>query len=1019
SKNCITNGNKTCYEIKYQYEVTSSRATLVGSNQQIVNKGVPINGTYCLIDTVYQKNYLKTFKEFGAKAIRSQQILNDMTTIPKLFTLFKCMDKSCTDVFSDKVMFELHIQLHFSNMENQINNSEQFKHCVYCFKQFDDGESLATHILKNYSFCKYFCPFCFYRAYTPLHVLFHQNLLHNTKNSNIIQLENDNSEEILMAVDYNDFIMPYKCIVGRCTFSCLVSNDFIHHLNKEHQQCNKFCCHICSNQDYNKGLIAYKPSLLIEHFKDHHLNMYQCIFCLFGTETIDSMILHLAMEHFEYDSLCLERSVKSGSCDSSKVGNLNIIRMEAHLYNDLLKIVNLTSGMSSLSENLTERTQKEQSNNAVTNLKKSANIVENEQLSPAIVIQVPASEKKMEMSNSLGLVHHNQINLQKNDSAKLQTVAENKNMISFSPDTIDNIPKMEFFPSLIACSLCQQFITRVRYNLIRHLKAHQRNRDNTTKEIVNPLTSIGKSRHMLEKPTTQSANSFKSMNPKMVERPKVQQQPLGLELNKRNEEEKVIVDRSSMAIKNRSMVKTESAILQTTAENKNMISFSTNTIDNIPMTEFYPSLIGCPLCPKFSTRVRSTLIRHLKAHQRYRDNTTKEIVNSLTSIGKSGHMLEKSKTQSATSSHERYRDNTTKEIVNSLTTIRTSVNMCEKPTTQSARSCESMNPEKVERGVVQQPPIPIELNKQNAKENVIVDGRSVAIKNKSTVKTEPAKLQPVAENKTMISFSPDTIDHIPNTEFFLSLMSCSLCPKFTTRVRYILIRHLKAHKRNQDNTTKEIVNSLNSIGTPMHMFEKPTTQSATSCESMNTEKVERSVVQQHPIALELNKQNAKENVSDAGSSIAIKNKLTVKTESAKLQTAAENKNMISFSPDTINNIPMTEFFPSPIGCPLCPTFSTRVQSTLNRHLKAHQRNRDNTTKEIVNPLTSIGTSVHMFEKTTSQSARSCESMNPEKVERAVVQQPAIALELNKQNAKGNVIVDGSSIAIKNKSTRKT
>ncbi|VVC27486.1 Zinc finger C2H2-type, partial [Cinara cedri] len=790
-------------------------------------------------NTVYQKNYLKTFKEFGAKAIRSQQILNDMTTIPKLFTLFKCMDKSCTDVFSDKVMFELHIQSHFSNMgknkKNQINNSEQFKHCVYCFKQFDDGESLATHILKNYSFCKYFCPFCFYRAYTPLHVLFHQNLFHNTKNSKVIQLENDNSEEILMAVDYNDFIMPYKCNVGLCTFSCYVPNDFIHHLNKKHPQCDKLCCHICGYQDYSKGLIAYNPSLLIEHFKDHHLNMYQCIFCLFGTETMDSMISHLAMEHFEYDSLCLERSVKSGSCDSSKVGNLNIIRMEALLYNDLLKMVNLPSGMISLSENLTERTHIKQSNNAITKSKNSANIEGNKQSSPAEVLQ--ASEKVMEMSNSIELVNYNQMNILKDnqnhlqkkeivdpqESAKLQTVAENKNMISFSPDTIDNIPMTEFFPSVMGCSLCPNYTTRVRSILIRHLKAHQRNRGNTTKVIVNPVTSIGKSGHMFEKTTTQSASSVKRINTEKVEQAEVQQHPLALKLNKQNAKENVIVDGSSIDIKKKSMVKTESAKLQTVAKNKNMISFSPNTIANIPKTEFFPSPMACSLCLKFTTRVRYILIRHLKAHQRNRDNTTKEIVNP-------------------------------------LTTIRTSVNMCEKPTTQSASSCESIIPEKVERGVVQQPPIPLELNKQNAKENVIVDGRSVAIKNKSTVKTESAKLQTAAENKNMISFSPDTINNIPMTEFFPSPIGCPLCPTFSTRVRSTLNRHLETHKRNRDNITKEIVSPLTTIRTSVKMCENPTTQSASSCESMNPEKVERGVVQQPSIPLELNKQNAKENV---------------------------------------------------------------------------------------------------------------------------------------------------------------
>lgn len=62
----------------------------------------------------------------------------------------------------------------FCILENQIYNTEQFKLCAYCLKTFDDAELLAAHISEKYSFCKYFCPYCFYRAYTPLHVLVHQ-----------------------------------------------------------------------------------------------------------------------------------------------------------------------------------------------------------------------------------------------------------------------------------------------------------------------------------------------------------------------------------------------------------------------------------------------------------------------------------------------------------------------------------------------------------------------------------------------------------------------------------------------------------------------------------------------------------------------------------------------------------------------------------------------------------------------------------------------------------------------------
>lgn len=66
------------------------------------------------------------------------------------------------------------ILLIFVILENQIYNTEQFKKCAYCFKVFDNPESLAQHIYEKYSFCKYFCSYCFYRAYEASHVYHHQ-----------------------------------------------------------------------------------------------------------------------------------------------------------------------------------------------------------------------------------------------------------------------------------------------------------------------------------------------------------------------------------------------------------------------------------------------------------------------------------------------------------------------------------------------------------------------------------------------------------------------------------------------------------------------------------------------------------------------------------------------------------------------------------------------------------------------------------------------------------------------------
>jgi len=119
--------------------------------------------------------------------------------------------------------------------------------CAYCFRAFENEESLADHIAEKYTFCDYFCPHCFYRAYTASHVLVHQvtlflsiilillfvcikifiyfqSVVHTKTSKNcIIKLEYDDDackspKEMLLVVDFKEFVLPYKCNVGKFFF---------------------------------------------------------------------------------------------------------------------------------------------------------------------------------------------------------------------------------------------------------------------------------------------------------------------------------------------------------------------------------------------------------------------------------------------------------------------------------------------------------------------------------------------------------------------------------------------------------------------------------------------------------------------------------------------------------------------------------------------------------------------------------------------------------------------------------
>lgn len=110
-------------ENQNQYEVINQSPDIfLESGQVIVNNGAPINGTYCLIDTIYPKNFLKKIKNSPLSTMKTPPVLKNMISIPKLLGLYKCMDKCCSKIFSDKRLFILHMNLHFFNMEKRKSN---------------------------------------------------------------------------------------------------------------------------------------------------------------------------------------------------------------------------------------------------------------------------------------------------------------------------------------------------------------------------------------------------------------------------------------------------------------------------------------------------------------------------------------------------------------------------------------------------------------------------------------------------------------------------------------------------------------------------------------------------------------------------------------------------------------------------------------------------------------------------------------------------------------------------------
>lgn len=85
---------------------------------QAVNYGEQ-SEEYILIETNYIKDSLKKARDFPINVIKSRHAFKEMTSVPKMLGLYKCFERSCTQIFNSKDLFVLHMKLHFSNTEKK------------------------------------------------------------------------------------------------------------------------------------------------------------------------------------------------------------------------------------------------------------------------------------------------------------------------------------------------------------------------------------------------------------------------------------------------------------------------------------------------------------------------------------------------------------------------------------------------------------------------------------------------------------------------------------------------------------------------------------------------------------------------------------------------------------------------------------------------------------------------------------------------------------------------------------
>ncbi|KFM62724.1 Zinc finger protein 26, partial [Stegodyphus mimosarum] len=246
------------------------------------------------------------FKKFAE--LKSPKDLVAMRSEEKLKHFFKCVLYHCSFTTDDRIQYLEHLNA---------NHKGKRMHCAYCLSEFFCGKSLTEHMLVEHAKRQYQCSNCFYRAFSKIHVQIHIKNYHakdtgtEVYTCKIVDLPSD-----LKPSENNELsntTWPFICAIGDCRFQTFDPKEFKNHNDVAHRTVSVFFCHYC-----HVDFISLKR--LMNHYRLHGINTFQCSYCIHGSETKDEIMLHLSNAHADQPLMAYMRgSEEEASSEAMKI----------------------------------------------------------------------------------------------------------------------------------------------------------------------------------------------------------------------------------------------------------------------------------------------------------------------------------------------------------------------------------------------------------------------------------------------------------------------------------------------------------------------------------------------------------------------------------------------------------------------------------------------------------------------------------------------------------------------------
>ncbi|XP_055592113.1 uncharacterized protein LOC129743900 [Uranotaenia lowii] len=220
-----------------------------------------------------------------------------------LYCFFKCMGSSCSYTTTLESSMEKHINNHelVGNLQNdQIVKS--WLECSYCEFVADSSLNLIQHLRQSHGKCAYQCRYCFYRSRNSYNVVLHQQLYHPEEKVEVLMIESD--KQPLTATDHEflnkrriENISPLICTV--CEEEFFVLDAYMTHLKDDHPESTTIACQCCKEE--------IQKLKMPRHLLIHKIGIYECLYCQFGSNTVESVQTHVCNKHPSEPFYCCVR----------------------------------------------------------------------------------------------------------------------------------------------------------------------------------------------------------------------------------------------------------------------------------------------------------------------------------------------------------------------------------------------------------------------------------------------------------------------------------------------------------------------------------------------------------------------------------------------------------------------------------------------------------------------------------------------------------------------------------------